>query len=140
MVSVHIGNGSVGIPFSLFDAQIFLLILHSFAVYNSVSETAGPSVLIIGPGVHTVLFTLPDTCFHIGKPLPAHVFRLESASCMHKKAPHSPGIHLFHLPHRFLCIQFFIPGPERYRTILFGYVFAVYHSLFSFCVYSHFLT
>ncbi|MNO36121.1 hypothetical protein D3C76_261850 [compost metagenome] len=101
------------LKWSLFTDQPFLLIVQPFGGNLPVCKTAGPTVLVIEPGVHPQPAAFLNRSADGLHPFFAHVRRLQPAPGMHEEAANSRPVHLFNLPLQLLFLQPVIPGPER---------------------------
>ena len=113
--------------FAFFIAKIFLLVIESFSIDFTAAETAGPTVFIISPCVHSCFFSFISTCAYIVEPFVAHVFCLKTTTCMHEEPADTSFIHLAYLFTSLFSVEFFIPGPERYRSVFFWYIFKIHN-------------
>ena len=109
MIAFYIGNGALSRFFAHFIAQIFLLIAKTFAVDNAAAKAAGPAVFVISPRMHTAFCGFIGACFDVVKPFVTHIFSLQTAARVHKKAADACFVHFSYLFTGFFGVKLFIP-------------------------------
>ena len=93
----------------------------------SANESAGPTVLIIYPRIHTKLSCLFKTRPNTGKPLLAKVFGGKSQARVYNKATDIRRLHFLYLLYKLTLVKLVIPAPERNGLIISS------HTLFYLC-------
>ena len=80
--------------------------------------SAGPAVLVIKPGLHPQLFGVIGTIVDEGKPFFSQIFRRQSGTGVHEKAPEPHFFHVVDLPKQFFFLKLSVPRPKGLRPVL----------------------